>query len=246
MLGSSLSIAGPNIILNTIIAEQLEQFADVLENAKDFTSELNSLIRKTIREHKRIIFNGNGYNDAWVKEAEKRGLLNIKTTPEALERYIEDKNVELFTKHRIFTKEEIFSRLEILYDHYCHTVSIEALTMIDMTKKDIIPSILKYEEHLAKLVEIKQEKIGILPQPEKTVLLKLSKLCKDIYDETEYLENAVCAAKNITDKKELSFCYKDSVLPAMETLRRSADEAETILGTEYLPYPTYEELLFSV
>jgi glutamine synthetase len=246
MLGSSLSIAGPNIILNTIIAEQLEQFADVLENAKDFTSELNSLIRKTIREHKRIIFNGNGYNDAWVKEAEKRGLLNIKTTPEALERYIEDKNVELFTKHRIFTKEEIFSRLEILYDHYCHTVSIEALTMIDMTKKDIIPSILKYEEHLAKLVEIKQEKIGILPEPEKTVLLKLSKLCKDIYDETEYLENAVFAAKNITDKKELSFCYKDSVLPAMETLRRSADEAETILGTEYLPYPTYEELLFSV
>lgn len=246
MLGSSLSISGPNIILNTIIAEQLEQFADVLENADDFTSELNTLIRKTIREHKRIIFNGNGYDDAWVKEAEKRGLLNIKTTPEALDRYIDDKNIELFTKHRIFTKEEIFSRLEILYDNYCHTVSIEALTMIDMAKKDIIPSILKYEEHLATLVEIKQEKIGILPEPEKTVLLTLSKLCKDIYDETEYLEKTVASARSITDKKELSFYYKDSIIPAMETLRKSADEAETLLGTEYLPYPTYEDLLFGV
>ena len=246
MLGSSVSIAGPNIILNTIIAEELEQFADILENAADFTSELNTLIRKTIHEHKRIIFNGNGYDDTWVKEAEKRGLLNIKTTPEALETFVYDKNVELFTKHRIFTKEEIFSRLDILYDNYCNVVSIEALTMIDMARKDIIPAILKFEEHLARLVQLKREGAALQQEPEKTILEKLSKLCRSVYSHTESLEAALCEARNITGKKELSFFYKDSVIPVMEALRASADEAETMLGSEYLPYPTYAELLFSV
>ncbi len=246
MPGSSLSISGPNIVLNTIVAEELEQFADILENAKDFTTELNSLIRRTIHEHKRIIFNGNGYDSAWIEEAEKRGLLNLKTTPEALETFVADKNIELFTKHRIFTKEEIYSRSEILYDNYCNVVSIEALTMIDMAKKDIMPSILKYEEHLARLVELKQESTGISPEPEKTILSKLSELCKDIYDRTGVLEKAVCSAKDITSKKELSFFYKDNVIPAMQTLREAADEAETLTGRDYLPYPNYSDLLFSV
>ena len=246
MLGSSLSISGPNIVLNTIVAEELEQFADILENAVDFTSELNSLIRKTIHEHKRIIFNGNGYDSSWLEEAEKRGLMNIRTTPEAIARFVDGKNIELFTKHRIFTKEEIYSRSEILYDNYCNIVSIEALTMADMAKKDIIPSILKYEEHLARLVELKQESTGLSPEPEKTILSKLSELCRNVYDRTESLEKALCAAKNISGKKELSFFYKDTVLPAMQALRESADEAETLTGREYLPYPTYSDLLFSV
>ena len=246
MLGSSLSISGPNIVLNTIVAEELEQFADILENAGDFTSELNSLIRKTIHEHKRIIFNGNGYDSSWIEEAEKRGLMNIRTTPEAIARFVDGKNIELFTKHRIFTKEEIYSRSEILYDNYCNIVSIEALTMADMAKKDIIPSILKYEEHLARLVELKQESTGLSPEPEKTILSKLSELCRNVYDRTESLEKALCAAKNISGKKELSFFYKGTVLPAMQALRESADEAETLTGREYLPYPTYSDLLFSV
>ena len=246
MLGSSISISGPNIILNTIIAEQLEQFADALENAKDFTSALNTLIRKTIREHKRIIFNGNGYDDAWVKEAEKRGLLNIKTTPEAIATFIEDKNVELFTKHRIFTKEEIYSRSDILYDNYIKTVSIEAQTMAEMAKKDIIPSILKYEEHLAKLVEIKQESLGFKPDPEKAILKNLSELCNSVYETTESLTKELGEAKSIADKKELSFFYKDTVIPEMQTLREAADEAERLTGREYLPFPTYGDLLFSV
>ena len=246
MLGSSISISGPNIILNTIIAEQLEQFADALENAKDFTSALNTLIRKTIREHKRIIFNGNGYDDAWVKEAEKRGLLNIKTTPEAIATFVEDKNIELFTKHRIFTKEEIYSRSDILYDNYIKTVSIEAQTMAEMAKKDIIPSILKYEEHLAKLVEIKQESLGFKPDPEKAILKNLSELCSNVYERTEALTKELGEAKHMTDKKELSFFYKDTVIPEMQALRESADEAERLTGREYLPFPTYGDLLFSV
>ncbi|MBO4391675.1 MAG: glutamine synthetase III [Clostridia bacterium] len=246
MLGSSLSISGPNIILNTIIAEQLQQFADNLENAKDFTSALNTLIRKTIHEHKRIIFNGNGYDDAWVKEAEKRGLLNIKTTPEAIATFIEDKNIELFTKHRIFTKEEIYSRSDILYENYIKTVSIEAQTMAEMAKKDIIPSILKYEEHLARLVAVKQDSLGINPDPEKAILKRLSELCANVYGTTESLTEKLCEAKSITDKKERSFFYKDTVIPAMQTLREAADEAETLTGREYLPFPTYGDLLFSV
>ncbi|MBR5721811.1 MAG: glutamine synthetase type III, partial [Clostridia bacterium] len=246
MLGSSLSISGPNIILNTIIAEQLQQFADNLENAKDFTSALNTLIRKTIHEHKRIIFNGNGYDDAWVKEAEKRGLLNIKTTPEAIATFIEDKNIELFTKHRIFTKEEIYSRSDILYENYIKTVSIEAQTMAEMAKKDIIPSILKYEEHLARLVAVKQDSLGINPDPEKAILKRLSELCANVYGTTESLTEKLCEAKSITDKKERSFFYKDTVISAMQTLREAADEAETLTGREYLPFPTYGDLLFSV
>ncbi len=246
MLGSSLSISGPNIILNTIIAEQLQQFADNLENAKDFTSALNTLIRKTIHEHKRIIFNGNGYDDAWVKEAEKRGLLNIKTTPEAIATFIEDKNIELFTKHRIFTKEEIYSRSDILYENYIKTVSIEAQTMAEMAKKDIIPSILKYEEHLARLVAVKLDSLGINPDPEKAILKRLSELCANVYETTESLAEKLGEAKSITDKKERSFFYKDTVIPAMQTLREAADEAETLTGREYLPFPTYGDLLFSV
>ncbi len=245
MLGSSLSIAGPNIILNTAVAEQLEQFADLLENADDFTSQLNSLIRKTIREHKRIIFNGNGYDKAWVEEAERRGLFNLKTTPEALERYTADKNVALFTKHRIFTKEELFSRRDILYDNYCKTSSIEALTMIEMAKKDIIPAVFSYETQIANLVKTKKE-LNISAEPEAHILETLSKLSLQIYKRTELLETAVNELKGVCDNKELAFKYKDNVIPAMQRLREAADEAEVIIGREHWPFPTYGDILFSV
>ena len=245
MLGSSLSISGPNIILNTTVAEELEQFADILENAEDFTSELNSLIRKTIHEHKRIIFNGNGYDNAWVEEAERRGLLNLRTTPEALERYVDDKNIALFTKHKIFTKEEIYSRRDILYDAYNKTNSVEALTMIDMAKKDIIPAIIKYQRRLAELVKTKKE-LEIMSEPESTILSRLSVLCSDIYNKTAELEETVNQSKEITEPQDLSFYYKDSILPVMHSLRASVDEAELLIGRDYWPFPTYGDLLFSV
>lgn len=245
MLGSSLSISGPNIILNTIVAEELEQFADILENAADFKSELNTLIRKTIHDHKRIIFNGNGYDNAWVEEAERRGLLNLKTTPEALERYVDEKNIALFTKHKIFTKEEIYSRRDILYDVYSKTLSIEALTMIDMAKKDIIPAIIKYQRRLAELVKTKKE-LEIMSEPESSILKRLSELCSNIYDKTEQLETSVNDSKDIVEDRELSFYYKNNVLPVMQSLRESADEAELLIGRDYWPFPTYGDLLFSV
>ena len=245
MLGSSLSISGPNIILNTIVAEELEQFADILENAADFKSELNTLIRKTIHDHKRIIFNGNGYDNAWVEEAERRGLLNLKTTPEALERYVDEKNIALFTKHKIFTKEEIYSRRDILYDVYSKTLSIEALTMIDMAKKDIIPAIIKYQRRLAELVKTKKE-LEIMSEPESSILKRLSELCSNIYDKTEQLEISVNDSKDIVEDRELSFYYKNNVLPVMQSLRESADEAELLIGRDYWPFPTYGDLLFSV
>lgn len=245
MLGSSLSISGPNIILNTIVAEELEQFADILENADDFTSELNALIRKTIHDHKRIIFNGNGYDNAWVEEAERRGLLNLRTTPEALERYVDEKNIALFAKHKIFTKEEVYSRRDILYDNYSKVVSIEALTMLDMSKKDIIPAIIKYQRRVAELVKTKKE-LGIMTEPESTILNRLSDLCLSIYERTVQLEAASNGAKEITDQQELSFYYKDNVIPVMQSLREAADEAEVLIGRDYWPFPTYGDLLFSV
>ena len=144
MLGSKSSISGPNIVLNTIVAEELSQFADVLEKAGDFNAALNDLIRTTIREHKRIIFNGNNYSDEWVAEAERRGLLNLKSTVDALPYYISEKNQSLFTKHKIYTATEIHSRYEILLENYCKTISIEALTMLDMVNKDIFPAVCVY------------------------------------------------------------------------------------------------------
>lgn len=148
MLGSDLSISGPNVVLNTIVAEELSQFADLLEQAEDFNSMLEDLIKKTISEHKRIIFNGNNYSDEWVKEAESRGLLNLKTTADALPSFIADKNIALFTKHKIFTEIEIRSRYEILLENYCKKLRIEALTMCDMTSRQILPAISKYSSTL--------------------------------------------------------------------------------------------------
>ena len=248
MPGSSLSISGPNIVLNTIVAEVLSQFADTLEGSSDFTADLNALIKTTIREHKRIIFNGNGYDDSWVAEAEKRGLLNLKSTPDALPRFIDEKNVALFTKHKIFTAAEMHSRYEILLDNYCKTLNIEALTMVDMAKKQIIPAVLAYIKEIGTAASQKKTISADLScELEERLLQKLSALSACFYRKTEALETAIVEAKNsgTTLQAEADY-YKDTVFTAMQEMRAIADELETLMGKEYWPFPSYSDLLFRV
>ena len=247
MLGSSLSISGPNIVLNTIVAEELSEFADILEGSQDFENDLHGLIKKVISEHKRIIFNGNNYADEWVQEAERRGLLNLKTTVDALPYFISDKNVELFTKHKIFTKTEIFSRYEILMENYCKTLNIEALTMLDMTRRDVLPSVCAYIGDLSKDIVAKQQAVpGASCDAEKTVVSRLSSLSSCLMQKTEVLNTALLNSKNHTEVQDSANYYKDTVLTAMQELRAVADELETLTGSSYWPYPTFGDLLFRV
>ena len=247
MLGSNFSIAGPNMVLNTIVAEELSQFADVLEQADDFESALNKLIKKTIKEHKRIIFNGNNYAEEWVKEAEKRGLLNLKTTVDALPHYIEPKNIKLFTKHKIFTESEMYSRYEILLENYCKTLHIEGKTMLDMIKKDIIPAVTAYCKELS---ETALSKKSLCPQvpcvTEESIVTLLSELSNGVFEKTQQLEAALYHTEQIPDIQAQAESYRDEVIPAMEALRKDADEIESLVGEKYWPYPTYGKMLFSV
>ncbi len=247
MLGSTLNIAGPNIVLNTIVAEELGQFADILEKTDDFALTLNTLIKETIRDHKRIIFNGNNYTDEWVKESEKRGLLNLKSTAEAMPYFRSDKNVELFTKHKIFTKEEVYSRCDIMLENYCKVLNIEALTMIDMARKDILPAVLSYIRDLTETAGAKKAlSADLLCEPEQTMVAKLSSLAKSLYKKIDGLEQALLGTKNYSDPCESAEYYKSSVLTAMSELREVADELETVTAEKYWPLPTYGDLLFSV
>ena len=247
MLGSNFSIAGPNMVLNTIVAEELSQFADVLEQADDFASALNKLIKKTIKEHKRIIFNGNNYAEEWVKEAEKRGLLNLRTTVDALPHYIEPKNIKLFTKHKIFTESEMYSRYEILLENYCKTLHIEGKTMLDMIKKDIIPAVTAYCKELS---ETALSKKSLCPQvscvTEESMVTILSELSAGVFEKTQKLEAALSHTEQISDIQAQAESYRDEVIPAMEALRKDADEIESLVGEKYWPYPTYGKMLFSV
>ena len=247
MLGSNFSIAGPNTVLNTIVAEELSQFADVLEQADDFESALNKLIKKTIKEHKRIIFNGNNYAEEWVKEAEKRGLLNLRTTVDALPHYIEPKNIKLFTKHKIFTESEMYSRYEILLENYCKTLHIEGKTMLDMIKKDIIPAVTAYCKELS---ETALSKKSLCPQvscvTEESMVTILSELSAGVFEKTQKLEAALSHTEQISDIQAQAESYRDEVIPAMEALRKDADEIESLVGEKYWPYPTYGKMLFSV
>lgn len=247
MLGSTFSIAGPNIILNTIVAEELKQFADILEKSSNFDSDLNTLIKNTIRDHKRIIFNGNNYTDDWVEEAEKRGLLNLKTTPDALPYFVHSKNVELFTKHHVFSESELYSRYEILMENYCKTIHIEALTMIDMVKKDIIPSILNYQGKIAQIANSKKQlNSNIQCELEEKLLYNLSRLGNYLYSKLDTLETSVLSAKNHSDLLECAKYYRETVFINMQHLRGVVDELETLVGKDYWILPTYGELLFSV
>ena len=247
MLGSMLSIAGPNLVLNTIVAEALSQFADQLEQAPDFTEALNKLIRRTIREHKRIIFNGNNYTDEWVEEAERRGLLNLRTTPEALPLFTAAKNVRLFARHCIFTEAEIRSRMEILLDNYIKTIQIESLTMVELTKKDILPAIVAYTSELSAAALDKRalsEDIDI--SVELDTVRRLSSLAACIKSDAENLEHALAEVRVYpTAAEQASFC-RTVVFVAMQQLRASADEAETLVSAKHWPFPTYGELLYSI
>ncbi len=247
MLGSTFSISGPNIILNTIVAEELSQFADELEKASDFTAVLNTLIKTTIKEHKRIIFNGNNYAPEWIDEAKRRGLLNLKSTTDALPYFVSEKNIELFTKHHIFTREEVFSRYEILMENYGKVLNIEALTMLDMVKKDIIPAVSGYIKELGDTVTAAKTAVsGISCDAEQALLEKLAGLNGCLYRKTAALEDVLLHAKEFTDVTESSKYYASTVLTAMQELRSVADELETVTAERFWPFPTYGDILFRV
>lgn len=248
MLGSANSIACTNIMLNAAVAESLKSYADRLEGAEEFETALHDLIKKTIKDHKRIIFNGNGYDDAWIKEAtEERGLLNLRTTPDALPTLLDKKNVEMLTAHKIFSEAEIESRYEITLENYCKTVNIEGLTMVDMARKEIIPAVEKYVSDIATAYSAKKNSVaGISVKYEEEMLKKLSVLVDEMDAAVKELELALVKYNTITDITEASEDIRDDVLPKMSVLRIACDEAETITAEEYWPFPTYGDLLFGV
>lgn len=247
MLGSAFSIAGANIVLNTIVAEELSQFADILENSSNFDEDLNTLIKNTIKSHNKIIFNGNNYSNDWVKEAEKRGLLNLKTTPDALPSFVNSKNVELFTKHHVLSETELYSRYEILLDNYSKTIHIEALTMIDLAKKEIIPAILRYQGEIAEIANNKKKlSSSIQCCLEENILNKISTLGNSLYSKLEDLEKSVLDAKLHTEALDLAKYYREPVFMNMQQLRAVVDELETLVSKKYWTLPSYGELLFSV
>lgn len=247
MLGSAFSIAGANIVLNTIVAEELSQFADILENSSNFDEDLNTLIKNTIKSHNKIIFNGNNYSNDWVKEAEKRGLLNLKTTPDALPSFVNSKNVELFTKHHVLSETELYSRYEILLDNYSKTIHIEALTMIDLAKKEIIPAILGYQGEIAEIANNKKKlSSSIQCCLEENILNKISTLGNSLYSKLEDLEKSVLDTKLHTEALDLAKYYRESVFMNMQQLRAVVDELETLVSKKYWTLPSYGELLFSV
>ncbi len=248
MLGSSNSIACANIMLNAAVAESLRVYADRLEGAEDFESALHDMIKETIKDHKRIIFNGNGYDDSWIKEAtEKRGLLNLRTTPDAMPALLERKNVEMLTRHKVFTPAEIQSRYEITLENYCKTVNIEAMTMVDMARKEIVPAVEAYVHELSDTLVAKKSAVpGVAARYETTTIERLAGLIDEIDAATAALETEIFKYKTITDVTEASHMIRDVILPRMAELRVVCDEAETLTAEKYWPFPTYEKLLFGV
>ena len=247
MLGSSNSISCANIMLNSAVAESLKIYADRLEGVDNFEQSLHEMIKKTIKDHKRILFNGNGYDETWIEEAEKRGLMNYRTTPDCMPHLLDKKNVEMLTSHKVFTETELKSRCEIMLDNYCKTVVIEANTMVDMARKQILPAVEAYVKEVSKTAVAKKQ---FTPDAscgyEKKTVTKLSLLMEQILDKTETLENEIMKVKFISDVKQESYAIRDSILPKMGELRAVADEAETLTADKYWPFPTYGELLFGV
>ncbi|MBD8958909.1 MAG: glutamine synthetase type III [Clostridiales bacterium] len=247
MLGSAASISCANTVLNTSVAEELKQFADKLEGAADFEGALHDLIKETIKAHKRIIFNGDGYDDAWVREAERRGLLNLKTTPDALAHMLDEKNVKLFTSHKVLTETELKARHEVRLENYCKVVNIEALTMLDMVRKDILPAMSAYSAELASDAAAKTALLGDADcSYEKESVKSLSALLGATYRSTKKLESDLLAAKSETALPALADIYKGTILDDMRALRISVDEMETIASAKAWPYPCYGDLLFGV
>ena len=247
MLGSTANIACPNTILNTIVAESLDYVSDYIEGKDDIDKALNEILKKILKEHKAIIFNGNNYAPEWVEEAESRGLLNLKSSAEALPHYTDEKNIKLFEKHGVYTKLELESRKEILLEKYCQTINIEALTMLEMVKKDIIPAICNYSKDLTQGALAKKNLSSDIDVSLETSLVsKISSLSACLSKKTAELDKVLLDAKDIEDSEELAKFYHDTVLSQMNEVRAIADELETIVGKGYWPFPTYTDLLFSV
>ena len=247
MPGSSDSIACANIMLNAAVSESLKFYADKLEDAKDFEAELHDLIKDTIKEHKRIIFNGNGYDDEWLKEAEKRGLLNLRTTPDALPELVKEKNVKMLTAHKVYSATELDSRYEALLENYCKAVLIEARTMVDMANTDILPSVSAFSK---KLGEAYAAKKSVSPELEckyeKSLVSELSALLDDAACDVKELSDTVAALADVKDYAKKAEIIKDSIIPEMAKLRKACDKAETLTSEKYWPFPTYGKLLFGV
>jgi glutamine synthetase len=249
MLGSAASVANPNIILNTAVAEALRQFAQELSGvpAEEMEHAVHELIKRAIRKHKRVIFNGNGYTDEWIEEAEKRGLYNLKSTPDALPMWIDEKNIKLFTDHKIFTKEEIFSRYEIWLENYSKTINIEANTMAEMVQKDLLPSVMTYTEKIAAAASAKKAVVAdISTACEASLISKLTALEEKMASGVEKLKADTATALATEDPLENAKAYQSVVLEDMEELRKAADAAEVLIPDALLPYPTYGKLLFSI
>lgn len=245
MLGSSASISGANVVINTAVAESLRQYADALEGSTDFENDLHELIRSVIRKHKRIIFSGNGYGDEWVREAEKRGLLNLPTTPDCVPHYLAMKNVELFARHRVYTEIELAARYKMKLDNYCKVLHIEALTMLDMARQDILPAVSAFAKELCDTATAKNA-LGVEAVYETETAARVSKLMTAVLTEVRALEKASDDAEELADVLTRACAYKDNVLNAMSALRESVDELETLTARKYWPYPNYGDLLFSV
>ena len=249
MLGSEASVANPNIILNTAVAECVHQFAEQLKDVPDdkMDDAIHELIKKTITDHKRVIFNGNGYTDEWIEEAEKRGLFNLKSTPDALPQWIADKNIELFTKYHIFTKEEIESRYEIWLESYSKILNIESNTMVEMVQKDFLPSVFAYIDKVAATAVTKKSVVSDVSTASEGKLIKeLSQLADEISTGLETLKADTAKALATEDPLANAKAYQTVVLSDMDELRKSVDAAETLIPDALLPYPTYDKLLFSV
>ncbi len=248
MLGSSNSIACANIMLNAAVAESLKIYADRLEKAEDFETDLHNMIKNTIKDHKRIIFNGNGYDESWIKEAtEKRGLLNYRTTADCMKHILDKKNVDMLTSHKVFTNSELNSRYEIMLDNYCKTINIEAKTMADMAKTQIIPAVEEYCTEVAKSATLKRSVIeNISCNYEKGLIEELSALIETATVKTEQLEDALVGVHSAEDIGTEANIIRDNVLPAMSELRVVCDKLETITAKKFWPFPSYADLLFSV
>jgi len=247
MLGSAFSIAGPNFVLNTVVAEILREFADSLEKSKDFKGDMAKLVKNTFHEHKRIVFNGNNYSGEWVTEASNRGLSNLKNTVEALPAFITKKSIEVFTQHRVLTEQEIHSRFEILMEGYCKVINIEALTIVDMVKGEIIPASIDYQNELANLLNQKKAVgSGFDTSLESNLLERISKLSASLLKKLNALENIILESKEERDVVAQASFYRDKVFTSVSELRLVVDELETLVARKYWPFPTYAELLYSV
>ena len=245
MPGSSASIAGCNIMLNTAVADVLSEMADILEKADDFDATLHNLIKETYKRHKRIIFNGNGYDDAWVEEAEKRGLYNLKSTPDALPYSVKPENIALFERQHVLNKEEVLSRYEINMEEYTKIINIEALTMLDMAKKDILPSVSRFTKTLLETISSKKA-LGIDASYEEGFVQKISSKLKEAYTALEDLDSKTKTFSEIEDFEKAAFYVRDEIIPAMDALREPCDVMETLTDASEWPFPTYGKLLYGI